>query len=235
MLGKIKSVIFVILIILIALSAYIIANTKPENSQNEQETIAINKIVLYSSANAVNSTDNLKTDWEVDIYQYTDIAIYLQKMKDINIQKVYVDNIQITKKPSLGEAGVYSKKIEDFAKNMLLEENNEKIEFTVSLDGANDFQQNCTNPITISYINKNIKERFLIKNNDEQFVFDETILKRALILPEDIEAQLSFDINIVDTNGKQYKENVVLDIPVNELMDGEKSVEINEHRVFEEV
>ena len=135
----------------------------------------------------------------------------------------------------MGEAKVYRKNLEDFAKSMLLEENEEKFEFIVSLDGVNDFQQNCTNPITISYINKNVKEKFLVKNTEQQLIFDETILKKALILSQDIEAQITFDINIVDAEEKQYKANIVLDIPVNELFEGRKNVEMNEYIKFEEI
>ena len=233
--GKIKNIIFVILVILIMISVYIIAKEKPDFEEKSLEKIAINKIVCYSSANAINSNENLKTDWLINIYQYTDMAIYLQKTQDINIEKVYVDNIQIAKPSVLGEAKIYKKNIEDFAKNVLPEQREEKIEYIVSLDGENDFQQNCTNPIILSYINQNIKEEFVIKNTGESLVFDETILKKALILPEDIESQISFDVNVVDSEDKHYKVNVVLDIPVHELMEGKNNVEIKEHVVFEEV
>ena len=233
--GKIKNIIFVILVILIIISVYIIAKENPEIEKKSFEKIAINKIVCYSSANAVNSSENLKTHWELDIYQFTDIAIYLQKTQDINIEKVYVDNIQIVKPSVLGEAKIYKKNIEDFAKNMLLEETGEKIDYEVSLDGENDFRQNCTNPIILSYINENVKEDFVIKNTEEPLVFDETILKKALILPEDIEAQISFDVNVIDSEEKQYKANVVLDIPVKQLLEGEKHIEINEYIKFEKV
>lgn len=235
MLKRIKNIIIIILLILIIIGAYIIANAKPEIELEKSEKIAINKIVCYTSANAVNSNENIKSDWEVDIYQYTDIAIYFQKIRNINIETVYVDNIQITKKPVLGEANIYRKNLEDFAKSMLIDEVEDKIEFEVSLDGVNDFQQNCTNPITISYINKNIKEKFLVKNNLQQLTFDETILKRALILPEEIEAQISFDINVTDTEQNKYKANIVLDIPIRKLMDGQKTVEINKYIPFEKI
>ena len=224
--GKIKSIVFVILVILIIIGVYIIAKQIPENEEKITEKIAVNKIVCYSSANAINSGENLKTDWFVDIYQYTDIAIYLHKISDINIEKVYVDNIQIVNKPALGEPQIYQKKIEDYAKNVLLENNEEVLEYNVSEDGENEFKQNCSNPITLSYINRNIKKDFVVKNTGEQLTFDETILKKALILPQDIEAQISFDVNVVDSEEKQYKANVVLDIPVKELMEGQNNVEI---------
>lgn len=229
---KLKSSILIILIILIVISMYIIANAKPQIEQQEQEKIAINKIICYSSANAVNSGNALKQNWEVDIYQYTDIAIYLQKVKDINFEKVYLDNIEINKKPILGNANIYRKNIDDFAKNMLLEDAKEKIEFKVVLEGENDFLQNCTNPITISYINKNIKQNYVVQNTSEQISFDEKILKRALVLSEEIEAQISFDINIIDSEQNKYKTKITIDIPIKELMNGQNTVETEKYIPF---
>lgn len=229
---KIKYVILIILLILIVISMYIIANAKPKNKGEEPERIAVNKIVCYSSANAINSSENIKENWEVDIYQYTDIAIYLQKIRNIEIASVYLDNIEINKKPTLGEANIYRKNIDDFAKNMLLETAEDKIELKVSLDGENDFLQNCTSPITISYINKNIKRNYLIPNTSQQLTFDETILKRAMILSEEIEAQISFDINIIDSEQNKYIAKITLDIPIKEMMNGQNTVEIDNYIPF---
>lgn len=226
---KIKNVVLIILLILIVISIYIITNANPERIIDEPEKIAINRIVCYSSANAVNSSGNIKSDWELDIYQYTDIAIYLKKISDITINNIYLDNIKVNKKPILGKANIYRKKLEDFAKNMLLEDVEDKIEINVSSDGENDFKQDCTNPITISYINKNIKEDFLVQNISQQFTFDETILKRALILSEEIEAQISFDINIIDSEENKYSAEIILDIPIKELMNGQNTVEFDKY------
>lgn len=229
---KIKYVILIILLILIVISMYIIANAKPKNKVEEPERIAVNKIVCYSSANASNSSENIKENWEVDIYQYTDIAIYLQKIRNIEIASVYLDNIEINKKPALGEANIYRKNIDDFAKNMLLGTAEDKIELKVSLNGENDFLQNCTSPITISYINKNIKQNYLIPNTSQQLTFDETILKRAMILSEEIEAQISFDINIIDSEQNKYITKITLDIPIKEMMNGQNTVEIDNYIPF---
>lgn len=232
MMKKIKYVILMILLIFIIISIYIILNTKSNNEIKEPERIAVNKIICYSSANAINSNENIKENWELDIYQYTDIAIYLQKIRNIEIASLYLDNIKINKKPILGEANIYRKKVEDFAKNMILETVEDKIELNVSSEDKNEFLQNCTIPITISYINKNIKQNYFIPNSVEQLNFDETILKRAMILLEEIEAQISFNINIIDSEQNKYIAEIQLDIPVEEMMNENNTVEINKYIPF---
>lgn len=229
---KVKNVILIILIILIVISMYIIANAKPRIEKEEPDRIAVNKIICYSSANAVNSSEKLKENWEVDIYQYTDIAIYIQKISGINIEAVYLDNIEINKKPILGDANIHRKNIQDFAKNMLIEDVEDKIELKVSVEGENDFLQNCINPITISYINKDIKQNYIIPNTSQQISFDENILKKALILEEEIEAQISFDINIIDSEQNKYNTKIIIDIPIKELMNGQNTVEIENYIPF---
>ena len=132
----------------------------------------------------------------------------------------------------MGDANIHRKNIQDFAKNMLIEDVEDKIELKVSVEGENDFLQNCINPITISYINKDIKQNYIIPNTSQQISFDENILKKALILEEEIEAQISFDINIIDSEQNKYNTKIIIDIPIKELMNGQNTVEIENYIPF---
>ena len=131
--GKIRHILLMVLIILAIISIYIIASPKIQVTE-EKEAFQINKILLYSSANTETS-DDIEENWELDIYQYTDIAIYIEKIGNKTINNVYIDNISILQKPQLGEANLYKKPLEDFAKAMKVEAFAEKIEFEVAEDG----------------------------------------------------------------------------------------------------
>lgn len=221
--GKIKYILLMILIILAVIGGYIIANPKIQVTE-EKEAFQINKIVLYSSANAV-SNEGLDKKWELDIYQYTDIAIYLEKLENNDVERIYIDNISISEPPQLGQANVYKKDIEDFAKPMQLNKVADEIEYGVAENG--EFLQNCTKPIIISYLN-NVKQDYAITNINEKLEYNETVLKRARILTSEIKAQISFNVNIVDSEEVKHTCNVELEIPVEELINGQKSVEKNE-------
>lgn len=227
--GKIKYIIFIILFLLAILSIYILSSFKPNTKEEEKEVFKVNKILCYTSASAVSSEEEIETNWEVDIYQYTDIAIYIEKLQEKTIAQLYIDNIEILKKPILGNTNICKKKLEDFAKPMQLKENLEHIQFEVSEKA--EFSQDCVKPITLSYVN-NIKQSYTITNTEEKLEYNETILKRAKILTSDLMAQISFNVNIIDAENEKYICKITLDIPIEELMNGQKKIEKTENVKF---
>ena len=83
----IKFIIFVLLSALLVLLIKINYNdaqrkTSLENtiaditSLSSKQTFSIDKIYLYSSANATNN-ETKKSMWNLNVYQYTDIALYI--------------------------------------------------------------------------------------------------------------------------------------------------------------
>ncbi len=68
------------------------------SSGTENDTFYVKKIVLYSSANATNNETN-RDLWNLNIYQFTDIAIYIENNyeNELNssntIKSLTIDNI----------------------------------------------------------------------------------------------------------------------------------------------
>ena len=226
---KLKFVVLLILIILAIISIYIIKNPRTELT-NEEDTFRVNKIILYSSANGIPSGE-LKEYWEINIYQYTDIAIYIEKLEDKTIDNIYIDNIKIEQKPQLGEANIYKKNLKDFAKPIQFDEAEDNVKINISQSDNADFLDDCSIPIVLSYINK-LEKDYIIPNNGEQLEYNETILKRAKILTSELEAQISFNINIIDKDNSKYTCSLNLNIPIEELMNETNLVEINENIEF---
>lgn len=97
-----KFIVFIFLIIFMVGIVFFINNTlksKKNLEKNlESEKFLISKIKSYSSAMTINNNTNYKNpEWDLNIYQYTDIAIYLERISDDNsyIKRLYIDNINI--------------------------------------------------------------------------------------------------------------------------------------------
>lgn len=88
-------------------------------------TFSIDKIYLYSSANAINN-ETKKSIWDLNIYQYTDIALYLSgnssNKKQNTIKELYIDNIKFDS-INTGTPNLYYKNLFDFGRFDLIKSN----------------------------------------------------------------------------------------------------------------
>lgn len=91
-------------------------------SLNAKQTFTIDKIYLYSSANATNN-ETKKSMWDLNIYQYTDIALYISgnsSNKEQNtIKELYIDNIKFDS-VNTGTPNVHYKNLFEFGKFSLI-------------------------------------------------------------------------------------------------------------------
>lgn len=222
-------VLLLLLLFLIVYNAYLneeaLKNHILSITENTSD-FSINRIVFYSSATPIDSDES--SPWTFDsIYQYTDIAIYIENnrenglYKNNTIKSLYIDNIQIKPTPTYGNANLYFKPVSAFAQSTLLTEPiKEKLEFGITLDGELDFGNNpelyasCTTPITLSYINKDIKQDFAITDTSSALSLDGSALKRAGILLSTIQSTISFDITLVNNLNQTAKCNIILEMPL---------------------
>lgn len=220
----------------------IFASKMQEISQkNEIPEFSIEKIYLCSSANAIDNSEeqNLR---DLELYQYTDIAIYLNNYKDngLNskntIKELYIDNIELQlENNDIGEAILdYTNSLKMGSKDQLKKilatsefKQKDKIDFNIiNTNEQNNkanydeptFYADCSNPISLKYINK-INRNFNI-NNDRVAIFDGSILKKAEIKLEDISAKIKFRVNIVNNNNEYNSAYVSFKIPLDDIYQG---------------
>lgn len=222
-------VLLLIMLFLVVYNAYLNETTLKNHILSiteNQSDFSIKRIVFYSSANTIDTDES--SPWTFDsIYQYTDMAIYIENnsenglYKSNTLKNVYIDNIQINPAPTYGTANLYFKPVANFAKNTLLTESiTDKLEFGITLDGEIDYTEkpelyaSCVTPITLSYINANIKQDFSILDTSSTLSLDGSALKRAGILLSTIESTISFDITIISNSNQTAKCNVIIDIPL---------------------
>lgn len=225
-------------------------------AKNQSPIFSIDKIYLCSSANAIDNTAEQKLD-NLGIYQYTDIAVYLKNNKEEGltdkntIKELYIDDIDLKLDYNIGKTSlVYTNLLKIGSKEelnqMVLNSKNipkDKIDFKiVSTNEQNNeanyeeatFYADCSNPISLKYINEISTEYTVSKNSSA--VFDGSILGKVGIKPEDINAQIKFRINIINNKDEYYSNYVNFRIPLNDIEKGtsikSKTTVGNEYNFF---
>lgn len=242
-------ILLVLIIILISLIPFyilkirdIVYNNKFATYSYETYTNYINpifsieKIVYYSNAFVTdNSSDG--NFQNINIGQYTDIAIYINNTNasdeltnENTIAELYIDNIKVTSDSDKGSRVLYYKNPFYFATYKGLQEpENGRIDFNIistnkdnkeSAYNSPAFYQDCSNPISLGYINKDIVTNFEIANTDT-LSLNGTILQKANITLEDLTFNMSFTIHIKNNKGEEFICNI--DRPV---LSGESSSQL---------
>ena len=192
------------------------------SSLNDETVFSLNKIVLFSSA-TVDAKELNNTVWNLNISQYTDIAIYLNNSPNSNsskntVKEFYINNISITP-TEYGTPCLYKKSKTDFGRSSYSDENkiNDGFYFNIESDIANinnsnnSIDKNLSSPLILGFYNKDVKTNFLY--SEQQIEYNGKILKRASIPMRSIKANVSFDINIVNDANEHYICNVGFEIP----------------------
>lgn len=103
----------------------------------------------------------------------------------------------------------------------MIEENKiqENLDFIItSEDEANldtpTLYNNLANPITLSYVNQNIKSDYTITDTSVPITYDGSLLKRCNVDLSSISCKLSFDLYIANNLEEEFKTTVFIDIPL---------------------
>ena len=185
-----------------------------ENLRNSP--FKINKIVLYSSAYGENKNTRFqKSNWILDIYQYTDIALYVdcsEAIKNLCISNFSskVGNLYYLDSTKFG-TGKISKNYEINPSIDFTILNYSNAENTISYNTPIFFADG-SNPITLKFVNM-IEKNFIIENN-EKLKFDGSLLKRTNVKIENLKTNIYFDINIKNYNNEEYYTTINLSIPI---------------------
>lgn len=191
--------------------------------QNQNPTFKIDQIILYNSANAVdNSNGELKN---IDISQFSDIEIFIDnktKIKDISaentVNKIFIDTIKLEANYDKGEKIINYKNPLNCGKYSDLE-NIQEDEIAFSVINSNEknneadynmpvFYTDCSNPLSLGYINKNILTSCEVNSNNAEISFDGSILQNAGISLEELSFKLSFNLHIVNNYNEEFISNI---------------------------
>lgn len=92
---------------------------------------------------------------------------------------------------------------------------------TTQIDYANpQIYTTCDNPITLEYVNTNIKENCIISDISKPLIYDGSLLKRGSVPISSIGCNISFNVHITNNLGNKYVATVYIDIPLSNEKDG---------------
>lgn len=229
---QIRIIYRIAIILLIAILAFLVY-TKVIKFQLEQEIetkpavlslttdsniFKIDNVTIYSSANALNNSDMQLDYWDLNLYQFNDIAIKIDNHVSIDdftkkntIKELYIDNINYPKLPELGTPTLYYKNPEDMGTAVIDEEKKvqDRLNFGIKTSNEDEveepsFYTDCSNPLVLSSVNLGVKEDLTFRNTKSAVTFDGNLLLDANILLSKIVYQINFDLHIVNNLDEEY-------------------------------
>lgn len=202
------------------------------SDENENSIFSVQKLLLYSSANAIDNSEDQSLQ-NMSICQYTDLSIYIDNLETVSdltdentVRELYIDNIVMTSNADRGNKLLNYKNPLDFGKfKMLQAPENNRIDFTiVNTNTENEnhdyskptFYTDCSNPITLGFMNKDILTNYSVSQDSSTVSFNGKVLQEANIPIEDINYTLSFSIHIVNNLNQKFVYNMKLDVDLND-------------------
>lgn len=203
-----------------------------KTAEDEETIFQVDSILLYSSANALNNSETQKDYWNLNIYQYTDMSItinnhvYSDKLTSKNlVSKLYIDNVNFSVKPTLGTPGLFYKNPNSLGMPIVDDLDNQitdRMDFTVNSENSSvdytkpSFYADCSNPLTLSYVNSNVYSSLIIQNDSSSVTFDGSLLERSGTLLSNINATVDFTIHLVNADGDEYVCDMSIPIPLSD-------------------
>ena len=199
---------------------------------NSKTVFNVEKIYLYSSAGGT-SEENNNVSWNLNLFQYTDIAIYINNNSDTifdysnSIKEIKISKVQF-KDIKSGKQELYFKSINNFGKYVPNNENykiDNEFKFDVLNDGELNYAEpkiyaDVSNPITLEYLNKEVKNASYT-DITEELTYDGSLLRKSSVNLNDIEGTLIFNITIINNYDQEFVATISLKIPLEDDFTGE--------------
>ena len=196
----------------------------------------ITKVILISSSEGIDKSDNAEGTWAFDINQNNDIYIYIEKnsnyIEEAVIQSVVIDQIKVEKQNEKGTTHFYRPNVEETGGTFNNTEENEiqSIEYEGSLESdiKNLKIGNQGGIVVFRYANNNVAE-YVSDVSTSSEITSNQLLKSANVNEEDLKSKITFDLTIKTEDGKEYKATLSYDVPVEGVVEnGTSSKEITD-------
>ena len=245
---KKKVWIFFIFLIMIAIAVcfLFLPKTQKEAKSDNVYEFEISKIKYYSSANAISNTTNYQNpEWNITIYQYTDIAIYLDR---INAPKPenYIAKLAFRLTSSLPEdTAIYYLNPQNFGNSNLSLDDKIAEELNYSVINSSNrensqnynipiFFQDCSNPITMRIVNT-FPNHYKV-SKDSTLVYNGSLLKNIGIEPNTLNRNFQFELEMETKQGTPKTIPIELEIPLEDetrsILDGDFEQEVKQNWKF---
>lgn len=226
--------IIIIIIIAIAFTALILILRYNEEGESNMP-FEISKITIISTTDAQDVEDD-ENIWNEEISQNNDIYIDIKKNDDYSktaiIEKITLNNFNITTKSEKGKFVIYKPSTSELSTFENLDEY-EASEIIFTGEQTTDIQnlQISNQGGRIAFRCANVNLGTFISNDGDELDYS-TLLSKIGIADEDIQAVVSFDIEIALEDNKKFKATVELNLPVDGVIStGKSSQEITDLEV----
>ena len=191
----------------------------------------VSKISIISNVEGIDDEEDTTNKWNLSVNQNNDIYLYIKKNNEYKdteiIESVRLDNFNIKQNSKIGEIKLLKpdSNIDSVIFKNVTENETDKIEYIGSMDSSIKEMKisNQGGLIVFRYAIKNIGN--YISNDDEQINHSE-LLKKLNVNNDDLKFKVSFDIYINLKERKNYKSNIELELPVNDVVNqGTQSIE----------
>ncbi len=194
---------------------------------NREPIFKVSKIIKYSSAEAIDNTieQNLQ---DLSICQYSDLAIYIDNLTDElteknSVKELYIDNFKIDVAYKYGTPTLYYKNPLEISKFRMVAEKEIQdrlqynIIYTNQQNEQNDYETptffaDCSNPITIGFINKNILSNYQVTKENGLVSFDGRIFNQMDMNLKELSPKISFTIHLTNLQNEKFVCNMTADL-----------------------
>lgn len=190
--------------------------TKSVNSNNDNSTLNVFEGLLNNQKSQSNTSESIDVG---SINTDDDGMISLTNTNNTAIENASNNDARQSTENSNSEQQ------ENQNENI---QGNEKIEFNIVYTNEENekanydeptFYTDCSNPITLEYLNNNIVSHYKMDEN-KSVAFDGSILKEAGIETESLNCKVKFKINIVNNNDEKYSCWINFAIPLDDIYEG---------------
>ena len=199
--------------------------TSSQTNFTIENLYAYTDIAIFLNNDSIQENKKTQNEEENTNTEENNVEINTEKSKEKNtaentLKNVKITNIKFTKQPELGIGNLYYKNVNDFAKSEINENNKIKDELKFETTSASEanlskpvLYNNCANPITLSYVNQNIKTDYTMTDTQNPITYNGKLLKRCGVSVKSINTSISFDIEIENNKNHKFRTTVYFDIP----------------------
>lgn len=199
--------------------------TSSQTNFTIENLYAYTDIAIFLNNDSIQENEKNQNKEENTNTEENNVEIDAENSKEKNtaentLKNVKITNIKFTKQPELGIGNLYYKNVNDFAKSEINENNKIENELQFETTSASEadlskpvLYNNCANPITLSYVNQNIKTDYTMTDTQNPITYNGKLLKRCGVLVKSINTSISFDIEIENNKNHKFRTTVYFDIP----------------------
>ena len=219
---KLKEAI-VLFIIIIAFGSVLAIMLKYENEGEKNMPFVLSEMVVISSVDETEKAENPENyKRNIDIHQYNDIYLSFKKNSEFE-ESAFIENIMLENmKVETKEGNIISFYMPNSVEGKRFSyEDNYLINKSLTFKGAMQDNEkalevgNQGGRILFRVANKNIAE--YVSNEEEEIIYDGTLLKKLGLSSENINVNLSFDI-VIETNISNYRGNIEINLPCGDIL-----------------